>query len=117
MENQHIALLVLHEELDDVKSKLSEKGISIEEIESIESRLKNRLLGILSETEALYQEGKDLDKKSFALKYKHHPYFALAMFRYNGRVVDTSTIRDWYVTKHLQNDFSLNIVTGEYNNE
>lgn len=110
LRERDIALLALHEELDDVKASLTELGISLESVEEVETRLKNRLTGILDEVEGAYNLDKDLSRKDFAIRHQGHPLFSLMMLRYQGRDLDLSK---WFEQKRLKEEFSLRILTDE----
>ncbi|HTO65562.1 MAG TPA: RNA ligase, partial [Bradyrhizobium sp.] len=84
LRERDIAWLALNEELDDVKGALVEAGVDLAGVNEVEARLKGILSGMLDEIEAIYQSGRDLDRKSFALANKDHPLFGLAMQRYLG---------------------------------
>jgi RNA ligase len=104
LRERDIAVLAVNEQLDDMKQHMREVGISLEKVEEVEARLKGILLGIESEIDALYQDDKHLDKKSFAMKNSKHPLFGMAMNRYNG--VEFS-LNEWYAKKRLKEDFGL----------
>ena len=65
---------------------------------------------MMDEVEALYQRGRDLDRKEFAIATRAHPLFGLAMQRYLGKEV---TLLDWYGRTRLKNDFSLRVLANE----
>jgi T4 RnlA family RNA ligase len=110
LRERDIAWLALHEELDDVKGALVEAGIDLAGVNEVEARLKGILSGILDEIEAIYQKGRDLDRKSFAIANKEHPLFGLAMLRYLGKEVP---LLDWYARTRLKEEFSLRVLAGE----
>jgi hypothetical protein len=87
-----------------MKQHMREVGISLEKVEAVETRLKDILLGIRSEIEALYEGDKHLDKKSFAMKNSKHPLFGLAMNLYNGV---SFNLNEWYAKSRLKKDFGL----------
>jgi len=76
----------------------------------VEARLKTMLSGFLDEIEAIWERGRDLDRKSFAIANKDHPLFGLAMQRYLGKEV---TLLDWYGRSRLKDDFSLRPLVDE----
>ncbi len=104
LRERDIARLSLHEELDDIKSSLTEAGIDLTAVEAVESRLKSRLVSIMDEVDAVFSDGRDLDRKTFALTYKEHPLFSLLIGKYTGKDVP---IADWYEKRHLNDEFSL----------
>jgi RNA ligase len=104
LRERDIAVLAVNEQLDDMKQHMREVGIPLEKVEAVETRLKDILLGIRSEIEALYEGDKHLDKKSFAIKNSKHPLFGLAMNMYNGV---TFNLNEWYEKSRLKQDFGL----------
>ncbi|TQF38703.1 2'-5' RNA ligase [Bradyrhizobium sp. UNPF46] len=110
LRERDIAWLAIKEELDDVKGALAEAGIDLAAVNEVETRLKTMLGGMMDEVEALYQKGRDLDRKDFAIATRAHPLFGLAMQRYLGKEV---TLLDWYGRTRLKNDFSLRVLANE----
>jgi len=110
LRERDIAWLALNEELDDVKGALVEAGIDLAAVNEVEARLKTMLSGFLDEIEAIWERGRDLDRKSFAIANKDHPLFGLAMQRYLGKEV---TLLDWYGRSRLKDDFSLRPLVDE----
>lgn len=104
LRERDIARLAIEEKLDDVKGALTELGIDLAEVNEVETRLKNALTGLLDEIEKVYQAGKDLDRKTFAIQTKDHPLFGLIMLRYTGKNID---IADWYSRNRLKEEFGL----------
>lgn len=115
LRERDIALLALNEELDDVKSALKEAGIDLDAVNEVESRLKQRLIGLADEVEAVYAGGKDaqgndLDRKAFALAHQRHPLFSLAIMRYQGREVP---LTDWFIKNRLKDEFGLRVLAND----
>lgn len=110
LRERNIAELALNEELDDVKGSLIEAGIDLAAVLEVETRLKNILVGITDEVEKVYEVDKALDRKSFAIKNREHPYFGMLMSRYIGRDIE---IKDWYTKHRLREDFGLRQLTNE----
>lgn len=110
LRERDIARLALNEELDDVKGSLSEVGIDLSAVEGVERSLKERLLGIMDEVDAICSDGADLDRKSFAIKNSKHPLFGLAMAKYQGKEPGVS---DWYGNNRLKTDYSLKVLGGD----
>jgi RNA ligase len=105
LRERDIAVLAINEQLDDMKQHMREVGIPLEKVEAVEARLKNTLLEIQSQVEALYEADRHLDKKSFAIKNSKHPLFGLAMNLYNGA---SFNLNEWYAKNQLKKDFGLN---------
>ncbi|UFZ05539.1 2'-5' RNA ligase [Bradyrhizobium ontarionense] len=110
LRERDIAWLALNEELDDVKGALVEAGIDLAAVNEVEARLKRMLSGFVDEIEAIWERGRDLDRKSFAIANKDHPLFGLAMQRYLGKEV---TLLEWYGRTRLKDDFSLRALVDE----
>lgn len=110
LRERNIAELALNEQLDDVKGALIEAGVDLSAVLEVESRLKTILIGITDEVEAIYETDKALDRKSFAIKNRSHPYFGMLMSRYIGRDIE---LKDWYTKHRLREDFGLRQLTNE----
>jgi len=110
LRERDIARLAIEQNLDDVKGALTELGIDLGEVNAVETRLKNALTSLLDEIEIIYQTGKDLDRKAFAIQNKEHPLFGLIMLRYTGREID---IADWYNRNRLKDEFGLRNLANE----
>lgn len=109
LRERDIAELVLAEELDDLKSALTEVGTDLGPIEDIEHRVATILGGLLDQIEAAYAAGKGLSRKDFALANKGHPLFGLMMQRYLGADVQ---LTDWYRRNRLKEDFGLRVLAS-----
>lgn len=107
LRERDIALAALNEELDDLKAVLAEAGIPLEPVNEVESRVKARMLALMDQIEATAKEGADLDRKSFALKYRDEPLFGLMMAQYLGKEPD---LRDWFTKNRLKEEFSLRVL-------
>ena len=110
LRERDIAWLVINEELDDVKGALAETGIDLTGVSEVEARLKGILTVLLDEIEAIYQKGRDLDRKSFAIANREHPLFGLPMQRYVGNEV---LLLEWYGRHRLKDDFSLRVLAND----
>lgn len=104
LRERDIAMLAINEELDDMKQHMREVGISLEKVEDVEARLKHILLSIETDIREIYEQGKHLDRKEFAIKNKGTPLFGLAMQMYLG---EESKLKDWYIKSRLKDDFGL----------
>ena len=110
LRDRDIARLALHEELDDVKSTFKEIGIELKDVEAVEARLRAILVGHMDAIDAMLAAGKDLDRKSFALKFKDQPLFGLAMMGYLGKEIN---LTEWYERTRLKEDFGLTVIGSE----
>lgn len=107
LRERDIARLALHEELDDVKGALREAGIDLQPVEEVETRLKGILTGIMDQVERMYCSGAEMSRKDFAIQFKEHPLFSLAMLRFTGRDLN---LVEWYEKKRLNEEFSLRVL-------
>lgn len=110
LRERDIAMLVINEELDDVKNSLVEAGIDLTPVLEIETRLKNILTGIMDDIDAAYIPDKDMTRKDFAIKHKNHPLFGLIMQRFIGKDV---SILEWYGRARLKEDFTLRVIAND----
>lgn len=109
LRERNIAELALNEELDDVKGSLIEAGVDLAAVLAVESRLKDILVKITDEVDAIWSADKALDRKTYAIKNREHPYFGMLMSRYIGRDIE---LKDWYTKHRLRGDFSLNTLAN-----
>jgi T4 RnlA family RNA ligase len=70
---------ILNETIDDVLSQLDANSEKRKYIEEIQNKLSHYFDRTLKELEILFNEKNKTDRKSFALKYKNHPYFGVIM--------------------------------------
>lgn len=98
-----IARLALRGELDDIKPILVDRGVDIEKINAIESRV-TADIALISEVVNRMCLDKSLDRKSFALKHSGHAMFSLAIKQYSGHEVDAGA---WYERNLLDSNFCL----------
>jgi RNA ligase len=110
LRERNIAELALNEELDDVKGSLVEAGIDLAAVLEVESRLKKILIDITDEVESVYAASASLDRKSFAIKNREHPYFGMIMSRYIGRDIE---LKEWYRKRRLNEDFGLKTLAND----
>lgn len=82
-----IAEAVILETVDDMKSLISENGLSLTPIEHIENRVVTELEVLKETTEYLYNQGiiEEWTIKDFALKYKNHSLFSLIMSKVRNK--------------------------------
>lgn len=89
LRERDIALMVIREELDDLKALLVGEGASIDDILKIEAQVVKMLDAMIGIVELTYVDDKHLDRKEFALKHKDtHMYFGLLMQKYSGKEPD-----------------------------
>lgn len=110
LRERDIALAALHEDLDDIKSGLSETKIDLAPVLEVESRLKARLIELYDEIEKTVEANSHLDKKAFALTLNKHPLFGLMMAKYSGKDVN---LKEWFERNRLKEEFGLRaLVSG-----
>lgn len=114
LRERDVALLSLHEQLDDVKGYFTELGMPLNEIEDVEQRVKKDLVSYMKEVEQIVLEGKreGLDPKQMAEKNKGHPLFGVIMSSYR-KGIDGFDWKDWYEKTHIKNKYDLKILTGQ----
>ena len=83
-----VAEMVLDENLDDVKSAMLERNISLDKLHAVEHRVLTILREMENEVEGSFEKNKEMSRKDFAAKYTGHKYFGLLMQRYSGHEPD-----------------------------
>ena len=108
LRERDVALMVLREQLDDLKTTLVAEGCDLAQVLDIEARVVQKIDTIINSVENTYNEWKQLDRKSFAIKFgsngENHPFFGLLMSKYTGK---EPNYKDYYEKNHLSNDFTL----------
>lgn len=102
-----IAEMVLDENLDDVKSAMLERNISLEKLEAVEHRVLMMMREMEKEVEDAYAMDKEMARKDFAMKYTGHKYFGLIMQRYSGNEPDYVK---FFKARILKEEFGLTSV-------
>ncbi len=80
-----IAEMVLDETLDDVKSAMLERNISLDKLHAVEHRVIQILGQLEDEVEAFFHSYKTLSRKDYAEKAKEYKTFGLMMQMYSGQ--------------------------------
>jgi RNA ligase len=88
LRERDVAELVVLEKIDDLKSAIAEIQGQMAHILEIEKDVVKRLTEIEDTVDTIYEEIKDLDRKTVAIRYLNHPYFSLIMTRYAKKEVD-----------------------------
>ncbi|QBX06783.1 RNA ligase and tail fiber protein attachment catalyst [Burkholderia phage BcepSaruman] len=111
MRERDIAVLVLNEQLDDLKGTLVKLGHDLGPVEEVEHRVKERMLQIDRDIEFLADIGRVLRasnpagwKKAFAASHSKLEVFGLAVKRLEGR--DEQIVK-WYTRSKLKDEFGL----------
>jgi RNA ligase len=109
LRERDIAAFALAGELDDIKQTLREMEFDLSVIEAVEARVKDKVLEVVNEVEAVYQASAGMDRKSFAIKHKEHVLFGMLMIRFQGA---EPRFTEWYTRHRLRDDFSLAPLVG-----
>lgn len=94
LRERDVVLMVLREELDDLKALLVTEGADLEEILNIEKRTVTAITSIETSVTEAYEMKKHLDRKEFAMYFQtsyaghQHPFFGLLMAKYAGKETD-----------------------------
>ncbi len=114
LRERDVALLSLREQLDDVKGYLVDLGISLNEVEDVERRVKKDLISYIKEVDQIVSEGRreGLEPKQMAEKNRDNPLFGVIMSSYR-RGVDNFDWKEWYEKTHIKNKYELKILTGQ----
>lgn len=100
---------LLDEKYDELVSINKDIPYLLEKIEKMYQIVVNNYNQMVFEVENLYKIDKDLDRKSFAIKYSSHPFFGLIMSLYLGKNVDYKK----YMMKRWYDEFSKNFTEKE----
>ncbi len=107
LRERDVAILALEQKLDDVKAALAQAGVDLTEVLVTEARLHQQLRLLEQEIAALAAQGAGLDRKGFALKFRPHPLFSLAMAHFTGQ---KPQLTPWYGANRLKQDFGMRVV-------
>ncbi len=99
-----IAEMILDEKLDDVKSEMIERNISLSKLEAVEHRVLEIIRELEFEVEKVYNEDKNLSRKEFAAKHKGDKCFHLMIKRYSNQ---EPNYVQFFKDHILKNEFSL----------
>lgn len=105
LRERDVAELVLAEQIDDLKAKLSGEGIDLAPILEVEARLIDRIRSLEDQVLALYLEAIKLpDRKTVAQTYQGHSLFGLLMQKYSNREPD---VMEHFRKRYLDEEFTL----------
>lgn len=107
LRERDVARLALHQELDDTREALREIEVDMAEVDVVATRVKQEIVSALDEVDRIFTKDRDLDRKSFAVRYKQHELFPLLMQRYSGREPD---LVHWYEKNRLRQQFGLRVL-------
>lgn len=104
-----IARLALHGELDDMKPALAQCGVDMAKVNVIETFVNAELCAYQQQIDAICYDAKyrGYDRKAFALEYKNHNAFSVAIRQFMGQPVD---LADWYERNLLNKVFGLDVL-------
>jgi RNA ligase len=108
LRTRDVALAVIEETVDDMKSLLVSEGKDIAPILEIEKLVNDQFEKIINNTNVLVDlMQREVSRKDAALKYKSDEYFSLAMALYSNKEPD---FKKFWKNKHLKVDFDLSVV-------
>jgi hypothetical protein len=112
MRERDVAELAALEQLDDIKSVVTEAGMDIALINAIETRVADQIASIVVEVSKLLADVKATcpTPKDAALKYREHEYFGMMMRLYRGQEVNYV---DYFMDHYLKQNFGLKCVYNE----
>ena len=106
-----VALAVVEENVDDLKSLVSSEGKDVSLIENIENRVNLDVESIIFNTEKLLTLIKqEPDRKSAAIKYCKDMYFKLAMTLYDGK---EPRYIDYWKNNFWKQNYSLKVLYNQ----
>lgn len=112
LRERDIAVAALYGQLDDIKGALQEVGIDLTEVEKVETRLKETLLGHINEVERVVSENAHLSRKEFAQQFGNHLLFKQIMWKVSDPTKEIDYV-EWYHRKCLRSDFGLRVLADE----
>lgn len=110
LRERDIADMVIDETIDDVKSFASIEGYDISVIEAIEQRVADELTGIIHRVKELSNSDPELSVKDYALKYKDHELFGMAISHRKGADIDP--IKHW--TRTYRENYKLSTIYSNF---
>lgn len=99
-----IAMLVLDEGLDDMKSMLVGDGVNIDRILDIERDVVLRLNHLRNTVQSVVEEGKGMDRKIFAMAHQGMDHFGLVMRAFVGQEPD---YKGFFIKNILKQEYGL----------
>jgi len=104
LRERDVAILVLNESIDDLKSQLVSEGVNIDQILEIENRVVKYIVEISQSIHSVFEADKTLSKKDFAIKHKEHKYFGLLMALMSGK---DPSVKEYFERNILKEEFGL----------
>jgi RNA ligase len=108
LRERDIALMTLHESIDDLKSLLVGEGADITEILKIEADVVHRIDEMIESITSTFEQWKHLERKDFALKFgrtgENHAHFGLMMHLYSEKEPD---YKNYFEKNYLKEIYSL----------
>ena len=104
-----VAEMVINEVLDDYKSYLVDINdlVLLTKVEEIETRVKSWFVQTEASIDTVIATYTDMDRKSFAIKYKDNCLFGLLMAAYLGKEPNLS---EYFVKHILKEEYSLDVI-------
>ena len=114
LRERDVADMLLDETLDDIKTVITQAGLSLAPIEAIEHRVTEELRGLVAQVELLLVAAKKLaDKKEVAITYREHPLFNLLINAYIGKEPDWKK----YWCNNFRDNYSLNTIYSNFKSD
>jgi RNA ligase len=111
LRERDIAIAVLEETIDDIKSSVSAQGLSLDPILEVEHRVVLELEELIIDTKTLVDLIKlEPTQKDAALKYRTHPNFGLAMSAFKGSEPD---FKKAWKSRYWKQNYSLRVVYNQ----
>ncbi len=114
LRERDVADMFLDETIDDIKTVITQAGLSLAPIEAIEHRVTEQLRSVMTAVDALLIEAKLLPtRKDVAITYNNHPLFGLLMTAYTGKDPDYKK----YWTNNYREGYTLNTIYSNFKND
>lgn len=110
MRERDIAIAVIEEMVDDIKSMIVAEGKDIAPILEIENRVVQQLEEIIRETELLASKLSATASRKEAAEYRQEKYFGLAILMYDSKEPD---YKKFFMKNCLKLDFSLRVIYNQ----
>jgi T4 RnlA family RNA ligase len=110
LRERDVVAMILDETIDDIKSAVTAAGHSLNPIEGLEMQVAQVISDLKHGVDLYVKEWGHLDRKEFAMKFKHEHFFALLMRAYNGQEPNYVD----YFRKHYLSDYSLRTMYSDF---
>jgi T4 RnlA family RNA ligase len=110
LRERDVVEMILDETIDDIKSAVTAAGHKLDPIEGLEMQVAQVISDLKHGVDLYVKEWGHLDRKEFAVKFKHEQFFALLMRAYIGQ--EPNYIE--YFRKHYLPDYSLRTMYSDF---